>query len=712
MAEERKPSPSRVVFGPFEADLRTGELRKNGRRLRLSKQPFQVLAMLLETPGELVTRQELKSRLWPEDTFVDFDDSLNAAVNKLRQVLGDSAGNPKLIETLHGRGYRFVGETDQANVGVQADSLGPTVPAGRLVPRQTPFAAWVPWALLVVAIGYIVASWLGEPKSVVELPLRRFSFQPENLITGRTARPVISPNGRYVAYVVQDGNRTRLAVYDLGLEQSRQLEGTQDARAPFWSPESDFIGFFADGVLKKIRVEGGAAVSLSRVPLQSQPAGSWSASGDSIIISGSGMDSIPAGGGALTTIGEVKFYFYPHSLPLEASSRGLVFSRCYENWVVIQNLKTGEQELLAPGAFPVYSLSGHLIYQTRERAGGLWALPFSLDSLKSTGEAIPIARNGFYPSVASDGTLVYVDQPELPQRQLVWRDRNGKKLGVIGQPQRAMEFASISPDGRYAAVTAQAGGNTDIWLHDVLRSTRERFTFDPAIDSVPTWSPDSSRVVFSSGRNQNRGLFIKPADGHADAEQLLATPSNEYVHDWSPDGRVLSYHKNTGFRADLWSLELSQDESVNKATLYLQTTSVEHSSKFSRDGRYLAYLSRESGRDEVYVRTFPGAEGKRQVSFNGGVQLRWSRDGKELFYVEGETLIAVSVTTEPRFEAGKAKRLFSDPNLTWQERTMPQYDVSPDGQRFVMIEPVGARSRPVIRVVQNWYEEFRDREQD
>ena len=145
--------------------------------------------------------------------------------------------------------------------------------------------------------------------------------------------------------------------------------------------------------------------------------------------------------------------------------------------------------------------------------------------------------------------------------------------------------------------------------------------------------------------------------------------------------------------------------------LYLQTTSAEHSSKFSPDGRYLAYLSRESGRDEVYVRTFPGAEGKRQVSFNGGVQLRWSRDGKELFYVEGETLIAVSVTTEPRFEAGKAKRLFSDPNLTWQERTMPQYDVSPDGQRFVMIEPA-ERSRPVIRVVQNWYEEFRDREQD
>ena len=693
--------------------MRTGELRKNGRRLRLSKQPFQVLAMLLETPGELVTRQELKSRLWPEDTFVDFDDSLNAAVNKLRQVLGDSAGNPKLIETLHGRGYRFVGETDQANVGVQADWLGPTVPAGRLVPRQTPFAAWVPWALLVVAIGFIVASWLGEPRNVVELPLRRFSFQPENLITGRTARPVISPNGRHVAYVAQDGSRTRLAVYDLGLEQSRQLEGTQDARAPFWSPESDFIGFFADGVLKKIRVEGGAAVSLSRVPLQSQPAGSWSASGDSIIISGVGLQSIPASGGALTTIGESKYFVYPHSLPLEASSRGLVFSSTIENQVMLQNLKTGEQEFLAAGACPVYSLNGHLIYQTNETTDGLWALPFSLDSLKSTGEAIPIAQNGFYPSVASDGTLVYVDQPELPQRQLVWRDRNGKKLGVIGQPQRAMEFASMSPDGRYVAVTAQEGGNTDIWLYDVQRSTRERFTFDAARDSGPTWSPDSSRVVFASSRNETIDLFIKPADGHDDARQLLVTPSNEWVNDWSPDGRVLSYHKGErGFVVDLWSLELSQDESDNESMLYLQTTSAEHSSKFSRDGRYLAYLSRESGRDEVYVRTFPEAEGKRQVSFSGGVQPRWSRDGKELFYVEGETLIAVSVTTEPRFEAGKAKRLFSDPNLTWQDRTMPQYDVSPDGQRFVMIESAGERSRPVIRVVQNWYEEFRDREQD
>ena len=629
-------------------------------------------------------------------------------------MLGDSAGNPKLIETLHGRGYRFIAPVEpegEPALGGTAASVAAAQESAASRFRKRDLA----WALLAAGLA-IALYFKPSPPRVAELPLRRFSFQPENLITGRTARPVISPNGRHVAYVVQDGNRTRLAVYDLGLEQSRQLEGTQDARAPFWSPESDFIGFFAVGVLKKIRVEGGAAVSLSRVPLQSQPAGSWSASSDSIIISGMGLQSIPASGGALTTIGElIKFSFHPLSLPLEASSRGVVFSRCYENLVMLQNLKTGEQELLAPGAFPVYSLSGHLIYQTRERAGGLWALPFSLDSLKSTGEAIPIARNSFYPSVASDGTLVYVDQPGLPQRQLVWRDRNGKKVGVIGQPQRAMEFASISPDGRYVAVTAQEGGNTDIWLHDVLRSTRERFTFDPARDSQPTWSPDSSRVVFSSGRNQNRDLFIKPADGHADAEQLLATPYNEYVHDWSPDGRVLSYHKNTDFGADLadlWSLELSQDESVSESMLYLQTTSAEHSSQFSPDGRYLAYLSRESGRDEVYVRTFPGAEEKRQVSFNGGVQLRWSRDGKELFYVEGETLIAVSVTTEPRFEAGKAKRLFSDPNLTWQERTMPQYDVSPDGQRFVMIESAGERSRPVIRVVQNWYEEFRDREQD
>ena len=340
MVEERKLSPSRVVFGPFDADARTGELRKNGRRLRLSKQPFQVLAMLLETPGELVTRQELKSRLWPEDTFVDFDDSLNAAVNKLRQVLGDSAGNPKLIETLHGRGYRFIAPVEpegEPALGGTAASVAAAQESAASRFRKRDLA----WALLAAGLA-IALYFKPSPPRVAELPLRRFSFQPENLITGRTARPVISPNGRHVAYVVQDGNRTRLAVYDLGLEQSRQLEGTQDARAPFWSPESDFIGFFAVGVLKKIRVEGGAAVSLSRVPLQSQPAGSWSASSDSIIISGMGLQSIPASGGALTTIGElIKFSFHPLSLPLEASSRGVVFSRCYENLVMLQNLKGG-----------------------------------------------------------------------------------------------------------------------------------------------------------------------------------------------------------------------------------------------------------------------------------------------------------------------------------------------------------------------------------
>ena len=714
MVEERKTSPSRVVFGPFDADLRTGELRKNGRRLRLSKQPFQVLAMLLETPGELVTRQELKSRLWPEDTFVDFDDSLNAAVNKLRQVLGDSAGNPKLIETLHGRGYRFVGETDQANVGVQADSLGPTVPAGRLVPRQTPFAAWVPWALLVVAIGFIVASWLGEPRNVVELPLRRFSFQPEGLITGVTARPAVSPNGRHVAYVALDGKRTRLAVYDLDLAQSRLIEGTEGARAPFWSPASDFIGFFSNGVLKKIRVEGGPSISLSRQPLQSQPAGAWSANGESMFISEDGVGSIPASGGALTRIGESRTFLYPHSLPLEASSPAVVFSRSISSDVILRNLETGEQEFLTTGFFPVYDLSGYLIYQTGMNAGGLWALPFSLETLRPTGEAVPITEEGLYPSVASDGTLVYADQPDRPQRQLVWRDRNGAKLGVIGRPQQAMEFLSLSPDARYVAVNADEGGNIDIWLHDTVRSTRKRFTFDPAVDRNGVWAPDSSKVVFSSSRNQTSfDLFVKQADGEADVKPLLVTPFHSWPNDWSPDGRTLSYHSgSSGFGVDLWMLDMGQNEEDSKATLYLQTTSQEHGAVFSPNGRYIAYLSRKSGRDEVYVRRFPKGEGKWQVSINSGVQPRWSRDGKELFYVEGETLISVPVTTDPRFEAGEAKRLFSDPNFAWRERTMPQYDVSPDGERFVMIETVGADARPVIRVVQNWHQEFRDREQD
>ena len=329
--------------------------------------------------------------------------------------------------------------------------------------------------------------------------------------------------------------------------------------------------------------------------------------------------------------------------------------------------------------------------------------------LKPIGEAFPIAQDASFPSIAADGTLVYVEQPQVLDRQLVWRDRAGRKLRSIGLPQQDMEFPSLSPDGRYILVVAEENENQDIWLHDAVRSTTTRLTFHLASDLGAIWSPSGKEVAFNTRRAGNFDIFTKPASGGGNVGPLAATPRPEIVNDWSPDGRTLIYQRfGPKTSADLWYVELQENATSSEAVLYLQTPAIEHHAKFSPDERYVVYVSDESGRDEVYVRPFPKGEGQWQVSRGGGVQPRWSRDGSELFYVEGETLIVVPVSTEPAFEAGAATRLFSDPHLAVNRRVRPQYDVSADGQRFVMLETVGEQPKPVIRVVQNWFAEFRD----
>ena len=721
-----QPGKSRVVrFGVFELDLASEELRKNGVRVKLTEQPFQVLVTLLERPGELIKRDELRQKLWADDTFVDFDHSLNAAINKLREALGDSAGNPRFVETVPRRGYRFIAPVEGAvGPGGREESEG-AGSAATVASEASEASGGAPWkpsrmvvavqsVLLIAAVGFILARWIGEPETAAELPLRRFTIEPDNLVTGTDARPAISPDGKHIAYVVQDGNQTKLEVYDLDRGQSRQLEDTEGGRAPCWSPDSDFIAFVADSNLKKIGADGGPAITLSRLGSPWRPQGTWSPDGESVLIADSLVYEVPATGGELIVVLDDergRGLLYPHSLPSEAGRTRLLFSGALENRIILRDLTTGQREILATGAFPVYSASGHIVYQTRLRGDGLWALPFSLEMLEPAGEAFPIAQDAWFPSIAADGTLVYVEQPQVLDRQLVWRDRAGRKLRSIGLPQQDLEFPSLSPDGRYILVVAEENENQDIWLHDAVRSTTTRLTFHPASERGAIWSPNGKEVAFNTRRAGNVDIFITSASGGGSARPLTATRRiYEEVNDWSPDGRTLIYQSfGPKTNTDLWYVELRENATSSEAVLYLQTPALEHQAKFSIDGRYVAYVSNEAGRDEVYIRPFPEAdEGQWQISQDGGIQPRWSRDGKELFYVEGETLIAVSVSTEPTFEAGSATRLFSDPHLALKGRVRPQYDVSADGQRFVMLETVGERPKPVIRVVQNWFAEFRD----
>ena len=259
------------------------------------------------------------------------------------------------------------------------------------------------------------------------------------------------------------------------------------------------------------------------------------------------------------------------------------------------------------------------------------------------------------------------------------------------------------------------GTHQDVWVYDIVRGVRTRLSAGPEFDYGPVWSPSGDMVAFNShGRGRTTGdtdMILRQGDGGGEEQVLLSTSGSESVFDWSRDGRHLLYDKDdpeTGI--DLWYLERSKDGSGWTPHPFLQTPFAEAMPRFSPDGRYVAYLSNESGQNEIYVRPFPKGGHKVTVSSNGGAAVRWSRNGKELFYVEGEILVAVSVSSGSSFSVGSATRLFEHPVL---KSFFPPYDVSADGQRFILPEPLGGEApEPSIHVVTNWYEEFRDRDEN
>ena len=376
--------------------------------------------------------------------------------------------------------------------------------------------------------------------------------------------------------------------------------------------------------------------------------------------------------------------------------------------IVVEDLDTSERAPLTRGRNPVYASTGHILYQQGDAwRGTLWALPFSLGRLKATGEPLPIGTGGF-PSVSNDDGTLVSSLASVPNYSLVWRDRKGNPTEVIGGLRGNLLYPSLSHSGRYVAVPVMEAEGIHIWIHDTARSVDSRLTFGQGgSNQRPVWGP-RDQVAYSSLTDQSYDILVKPADGGAPAKPLLAEPTAEFADDWSLDGRYIIVARSAQVGLDLWYMKLSEDGIVEKTVPFLETPYNEQAPSISPDGRFVAYAANESGRLDVYVRSFPDPSGKWLVSNNGGSQLRWSRDGKELFYVEGETLISVSISLQPSFSMGRRRKLFSTPELAMT--TGPQrYDVSPDGKRFVTLEIVDPASHE-IRVVENWFEEFRERD--
>jgi eukaryotic-like serine/threonine-protein kinase len=543
----------------------------------------------------------------------------------------------------------------------------------------------------------------------------------------------VSPDGRRVAFIATSADgQARLWVRSLDTLQVRPLDGTEGASGwPFWSPDSNFLAYGTGGKLLKIDVSGGPAQVLCDASLML--GGVWTNDDRIIFSSGGALLQVAAAGGTPSPVG-IGAGGFPALLP---DGRHLVFSlgppgaRNAGLYVESLDAKPGEQapkKLLSDLSTVVYVPSsdpmvGYLLFVRGSGSGAvgtLMAQAFDSRRLELTGDAVPVAEqvsiNVF--SASATGVLVYASgQGSMngPSRgnirgQLTWFDRQGKVLGVMGDLGVYRSLA-LSPDGKNVAFERNdpQTQNRDIWLYEIARGVTTRFTFDPAWDSNPVWSPDGSRIAFTSQRLGAFNLYEKTSNLAGEDELLFKSNDGKVPSSWSRDGRFLMYYNNTP-PAHVWALPLGGVEADRKPIPIAVSQFNEAIGRFSPDGRWVAYNSNESGRDEIYVRPFdissaagsPAAggtpvTGKWMVSKGGGGTPLWRADGKELFYLSADgTAMAVDVSTTGVFQAGIPKPLFKVPTgvIFW--------DVTPDGKRFLLPAPSAASPAAALTVVLNW----------
>jgi Tol biopolymer transport system component len=571
------------------------------------------------------------------------------------------------------------------------------------------------WGVAAAALVLAAALGAGFVRRAPTRPrLARFEIPtPEGVVSIDTPR--ISPDGRTLAFNASDSDgKSRIWVRATNTLVAQPLAGTEGTTRPFWSPDSRFLGFFAEGKLKKIDVSGGPPQKICDAPTGAD--GTWSNEGV-ILYDGRAADPIyrvsEAGG---TPVAAVKAeaerketqVAWPEFLP---DGRHFLYmatgQKPEENAYRIGSLDSKETRTLAQAQTLVtYAPPGYLLF-VRDRT--LVAQPFDPKALKTTGEPVPLAEHigtnnvGLARfSVSREGTLAY--RTGESGSRLLWRDRAGRELDSIGDPGEYGNPALSRAGDRLAFdLNDSRGGKTDIWIRDLGRGVSSRFTFGTGNSISPVWSPDGARIVFASDRDGNFDLFEKPASGQGEEKLLLKNDEFKFPCDWSRDGRYIAFSsqgKKTGF--DVWVLPTFGDR---KPIPFLLGAFTEIDPYFSPDGRFLAYMSTESGRAEIYVQSFPGQGGKWQVSSAGGSDPSWRADGKELFYrAPDQKLMAAEIRTGDSFQAGIPKPLF--PGRVAPGNARNKYLATPDGQRFLFVAPLGREAMIPTTVVLNWNAEL------
>jgi len=546
-------------------------------------------------------------------------------------------------------------------------------------------------------------------------------------ISGFDRDVALSPDGTHVVYVGNNG--TQLFVRALDSLESVAIASGGVLRGPFVSPDGEWVGFIDSGRgIRKVAITGGPSITLGG--LDGGSGGATWAIDDTIIFATSnpttGLQRVSAAGGMPEVLtrpdraqGEAD-HLWPEILP---GGRAVLFTITSQTGgletalVAARDLRTGMQKvLLRGGSHGHYVASGHLVYVA---AGTLRAIPFDPDRLETHGTAVTVlprlavTGNGAGDfAVAADGTLVHVDAPgnfAANARTLVWVDRSGKEEPVAAPP-RAYEHPRLSPDGTRVALFSGDQEN-DIWTWDLGRATLTRLTLDPGQDNFPLWTPDGRRIIFSSNRGLGQpNLWWQAADGTGAAERLTTSSHAQFLTGITPDGTAAVYNETTATMGrDLLQVAL---DGTHRVTPVLQTKFDERNGIVSPDGRWLAYESDSSGAFDVYVRPFPNVGGGQwQVSTAGGKQPLWARSGKELFYLGADGAL-LRVPVEARggtWHAGSPMKLLEGRYYTGTGSGRA-YDVSPDGQRFLMIKAPGTNASaaaPALIVVQHWDEELK-----
>jgi serine/threonine protein kinase/Tol biopolymer transport system component len=593
---------------------------------------------------------------------------------------------------------RWIGEA-----GSQAGAADPV----HVRPRKRERAAWVVAALFACSTAALaILSWtkrLDSPRRVassITAP-EKTSFAIDG---GALA---LSPDGRQLAFLARGSDGKRLLwLRALDEPLPRSVPGTEGAQYPFWSPDSRRLAFFTGGRLKRVDVGDGTVEVVTDAP---DPAGgTWGADG-LILFSPqyrSTLHRVDASGVRPLSLGGISRT--PAFLP---DGRHFLYHEDSEGTpgggIYVAALDSKDGRLLLPDAMSPRYAAGRLYFW---RAGDLRAQAFDPTTLSLSGEVVRVAGPVLFDadykvahySVSDAGVVVYQAGAGSGLSQLSWFDRSGKQLASLREPARYYS-PRLSHDGQRLAydLSDPTTNNGDIWILDLRRNVPRRVTFDAANESAPNWSPDDGRVLYFRSRRDTSDLYWKGLDGSLD-ERLFTSDADKIPTDWSLDGRHVLFNvlRRGGSQNDIWVLSLPD----RKAEPWLATPFYESGGRLSPNGRWVAFASDESGRFEVYVDSFPKPTTRVPVSVSGGEQPTWRRDGKELYYISADSkLVAVPTLAADSFTAGAPQALF-EARLRRGPEVPPQYDVSTDGQRFLLSRILDDESTQPITLLQNWSE--------